>query len=178
MSATVPRPTTGLLDGTNDAPALAQADVAFAMNSGTQAAKEAGNLIDLDSNPTKFIAIVETGKRMLMTRRALTTFSTAADVAKYLAIIPAVFAATDPRLNALNVTHLASPQSAILSALIFNLLIIVPLLLLAVRGVNVRAESWTLLSRPNWPIYGLAGILLPWAGIKLIDVCVAALRLV
>ena len=165
-------------DGTNDAPALAQADVAFAMNSGTQAAKEAGNLIDLDSNPTKFIAIVETGKRMLMMRRALTTFSTAADVAKYLAIIPAVFAATDPRLNVLNVMHLASPQSAILSAVIFNVLIIVPLLLLAVRGVNARAESWTLLSRPNWAVYGLGGILLPWAGIKLIDVCVAALRLV
>jgi K+-transporting ATPase ATPase B chain len=165
-------------DGTNDAPALAQADVAFAMHSGTQAAKEAGNLIDLDSNPTKFISIVETGRRMLMTRRALTTFSTAADVAKYLAIIPAVFAATDPRLNALNVTHLASPQSAILSAVIFNSLIIVPLILLAVRGVNGRAETWTLLSRPNWPIYGLGGILLPWAGIKLIDVCVAALRLV
>jgi K+-transporting ATPase ATPase B chain len=165
-------------DGTNDAPALAQADVAVAMNSGTQAAKEAGNLVALDSNPTKFIVIVETGKQMLITRRSLTTFSIAADLAKYFAIIPAVFAATYPALNALNVMQLTSPRSAILSALIFNLLIIVPLLLLSVRGVKARAESAALLSRPNLWIYGLGGILLPWVGIKLIDVCLTAFRLV
>jgi K+-transporting ATPase ATPase B chain len=165
-------------DGTNDAPALAQADVAVAMNSGTQAAKEAGNLVALDSNPTKFIEIVETAKQMLITRRSLTNFSIAADLAKYFAIIPVVFAATYPALNALNVMQLTSPRSAILSALIFNSLIIVPLLLLAVRGVKARAESAALLSRRNPRIYGLGGMLLPWVGIKLIDVCLTAFRLV
>jgi K+-transporting ATPase ATPase B chain len=165
-------------DGTNDAPALAQADVGVAMNSGTQAAKEAGNLVVLDSNPTKFIAIVETGNQMLMTRRSLTTFSMAVDLAKYFAIIPVALAATYPALNGLNVTRLTSPRSAILSAVIFNALIIVPLLLLAVRGIKPRAESATGLSRRTRWIYGLAGILLPWVGIKLIDVCLTAFRLV
>ena len=165
-------------DGTNDAPALAQADVAVAMNSGTQVAKEAGNLVALDSNPMKLIVIVETGKQMLTTHRSLTTFSIAADLAKYFAIIPAVFATTYPALNALNVAQLTSARSAILSAVIFNSMIIVPLLLLAVRGVKARAESAALLSRLNLWIYGLAGILLPWAGIKLIDVCLTAFRLV
>jgi K+-transporting ATPase ATPase B chain len=158
-------------DGTNDAPALAQADVAVAMNSGTQAAKDAGTLVALDSNPTKFIAIVETGKQLLMTRRSLTTFSSAADLAKYLAIIPVMFAATYPALNALNVLRLTSPRRAILAAVLFNALIMVPLLLLAVRGVKPRAESATRRSRRNLWIYGLGGTLLPWLGIKLIDVC-------
>ena len=163
-------------DGTNDAPALAQADVAFAMNSGTQAAKDAGGLVDLDSNPTKFIEIVETGEQMQMTRSSLKTFSIAADLAKYFAIIPAVFAATYPALNALNVTRLTSPRSAILSAVIFNALILVPLLLLAVRGVKARAQSAARLSRRHLWIYGLGGILLPWVGIKLIDVCLTLFR--
>jgi K+-transporting ATPase ATPase B chain len=165
-------------DGTNDAPALAQADVAVAMNSGTQAAKEAGNLVALDSNPTKFIAIVETGKRMLMTRRSLTTFSTAADLAMYFAIIPVAFAVTYPAMDVLNVMRLTSARSAILSAVIFNALIIVPLILLAVRGVKARAQSAAPLSRRNLWIYGLGGFLLPWVGIKLIDVCLTALWLV
>jgi K+-transporting ATPase ATPase B chain len=165
-------------DGTNDAPALAQADVAVAMNSGTQAAKDAGTLVALDSNPTKFIAIVETGKQLLMMRRSLTTFSMAADLAKYLAIIPVAFAATYPALNALNVMWLTSPRSAILSAVLFNTLIMVPLLLLAVRGVKPRAESATRRSRRNLWIYGLGGTLLPWLGIKLIDVCLTAFGLV
>lgn len=163
-------------DGTNDAPALAQADVAVAMNSGTQAAKEAGNLVALDSNPTKFIAIVQTGKQMLATRLSLATFGIAADLAKYFAIIPVVFATTYPALSALNVARLTSARSAILSAVIFNALIIVPLLLLAVRGVRARANYAARLSR-RW-IYGLGGVLLPWAGIKLIDVCLTAFRLV
>jgi potassium-transporting ATPase ATP-binding subunit len=165
-------------DGTNDAPALAQADVAVAMNSGTQVAKEAGNLVALDSDPKKFIAIVETGKRMLMTRRSLTAFSTAADLTKYFAIIPAALAITYPAVNALNVMRLTSPRSAILSAMIFNALIIVPLLLMAVRGVRARAGSTARLSRRNPWIYGLGGILSPWVGIKLIDVCLTALWLV
>jgi K+-transporting ATPase ATPase B chain len=165
-------------DGTNDAPALAQADVGVAMNSGTQVAKEASNLVALDSDPTKFIAIVETGTQMLMTRRSLTTFSMAVDLAKYFAIIPVALAATYPALNALNVARLTSPRSAILSAVIFNALIIVPLLLLAVRGSKARAESAARLSRRTLWIYGLAGILLPWVGIKLIDVCLTAFRLV
>jgi K+-transporting ATPase ATPase B chain len=165
-------------DGTNDAPALAQADVAVSMNSGTQVAKEASNLVALDSDPTKFIAIVETGRQMLMTRRSLTTFSMAVDLAKYFAIMPVTLAATYPALNALNVMRLMSPRSAILSAVIFTALIIGPLLVLAARGVKARAESAARRSRGTPWIYGLAGILLPWVGIKLIDVCLTAFGLV
>jgi K+-transporting ATPase ATPase B chain len=157
-------------DGTNDVPALAQADLAVVMNSGTQAAKEAGQLVDLDSNPTKFIEIVETGRQMLVTRRSLTTFSMAADVAKYFSIMPVVFAANYPALNALNVTRLTSPRGAILSAVIFNALIILPLLLLAVRAVKSRAAAGARLFRVSLWVYGLGGFLLPWIGIKLIDV--------
>jgi potassium-transporting ATPase ATP-binding subunit len=156
-------------DGTNDAPALAQADVAVAMNTGTQAAKEAGNMVDLDSNPTKLIEVVETGKQMLMTRGSLTTFSIANDVAKYFAIIPAAFATTYPQLEALNVMRLASPFSAILSAVIFNALIIVFLIPLALKGVKYRPLGAAMLLRRNLLIYGLGGILIPFAGIKLID---------
>ena len=156
-------------DGTNDAPALAQADVAVAMNTGTQAAKEAGNMVDLDSNPTKLIEIVEIGKQMLITRGALTTFSVANDVAKYFAIIPAAFASTYPALNALNVMHLATPQSAILSAVIFNALIIIVLIPLALRGVRARALAAGALLRRNLLVYGLTGLLVPFVGIKLID---------
>ena len=157
-------------DGTNDAPALAQADVAVAMNTGTQAAKEAGNMVDLDSNPTKLIEVVETGKQMLMTRGSLTTFSIANDVAKYFAIIPAAFASTYPQLNALNVMSLASPFSAILSAVIFNAVIIVFLIPLALKGVKYRPLGAASLLRRNLVVYGLGGILIPFAGIKLIDV--------
>ncbi|EKD54286.1 MAG: hypothetical protein ACD_60C00100G0023 [uncultured bacterium] len=156
-------------DGTNDAPALAQADVAVAMNTGTQAAKEAGNLVDLDSNPTKLIEVVEIGKQLLMTRGALTTFSIANDVAKYFAILPAAFAATYPALNALNIMHLATPDSAILSALIFNALIIFFLIPLALRGVKYQHVSAIRLLRTNVFIYGLGGLMIPFAGIKLID---------
>ncbi|QBB70309.1 K(+)-transporting ATPase subunit B [Pseudolysobacter antarcticus] len=156
-------------DGTNDAPALAQADVAVAMNTGTQAAKEAGNMVDLDSNPTKLIEIVEIGKQMLITRGALTTFSVANDVAKYFAIIPAAFASTYPALNALNVMHLATPQSAILSAVIFNALIIIVLIPLALRGVRARALAAGALLRRNLLVYGVTGLLVPFVGIKLID---------
>ena len=165
-------------DGTNDAPALAQADVAVAMNTGTQAAKEAGNMVDLDSNPTKLIEVVETGKQMLMTRGSLTTFSIANDVAKYFAIIPAAFATTYPQLNALNVMHLASPFSAILSAVIFNALIIVVLIPLALKGVKYRPLGAALLLRRNLLIYGLGGILMPFVGIKLIDLALVAGHLV
>jgi len=162
-------------DGTNDAPALAQADVAVAMNSGTQAAKEAGNMVDLDSNPTKLIEIVEIGKQMLMTRGSLTTFSIANDVAKYFAIIPAAFASTYPALNALNVMHLATPASAIMSAVIFNALIIVLLIPLALKGVRYRALGAAILLRRNLLVYGLGGIIVPFIGIKLIDMVLAAL---
>ena len=156
-------------DGTNDAPALAQADVAVAMNTGTQAAKEAGNMVDLDSNPTKLIEVVETGKQMLMTRGSLTTFSIANDVAKYFAIIPAAFVITYPALGALNVMHLTTPSSAILSAVIFNALIIIALVPLALKGVKYRAIGANVLLRNNLLIYGLGGIIIPFIGIKLID---------
>ncbi|MBC7622064.1 MAG: potassium-transporting ATPase subunit KdpB [Aeromicrobium sp.] len=161
-------------DGTNDAPALAQADVAVAMNSGTQAAKEAGNMVDLDSNPTKLIEVVETGKQMLMTRGALTTFSIANDVAKYFAIIPAAFAATYPQLGAPNVMGLATPNSAILSAVIFNALIIIALIPLALKGVKYRAMGAAVLLRRNLLVYGLGGIIVPFIGIKLIDLILVA----
>jgi K+-transporting ATPase ATPase B chain len=164
-------------DGTNDAPALAQADVAVAMNTGTQAAKEAGNMVDLDSNPTKLIEIVETGKQMLMTRGALTTFSIANDVAKYFAIIPAAFAATYPSLNELNIMGLASPASAILSAVIFNAIIIVFLIPLALRGVKYRPMPATQLLRRNLLIYGLGGLAVPFIGIKLIDLILLGMGL-
>jgi K+-transporting ATPase ATPase B chain len=162
-------------DGTNDAPALAQADVAVAMNTGTQAAKEAGNMVDLDSNPTKLIEIVEVGKQLLITRGALTTFSVANDVAKYFAIIPAAFATTYPQLATLDVMHLTSPGSAILSAVIFNALIIVFLIPLALRGVAYRALGAAALLRRNLLIYGVGGIAVPFVGIKLIDMTLAVL---
>src|SRR5579859_3999526 len=165
-------------DGTNDAPALAQADVAVAMNSGTQAAKEAGNMVDLDSNPTKLIEIVEVGKQLLITRGSLTTFSIANDVAKYFAIVPAAFATTYPQLAALDVMRLTSPNSAILSAVIFNALIIVALIPLALKGVKYRALGAAALLRRNLLIYGVGGIAVPFAGIKLIDMMLTVLRLV
>jgi K+-transporting ATPase ATPase B chain len=165
-------------DGTNDAPALAQADVAVAMNSGTQAAKEAANMVDLDSNPTKLLEVVRVGKQMLMTRGALTTFSTANDVAKYFAIIPAAFASTYPRLDALNVMGLASPSSAILSAVIFNALIIIALIPLALRGIEYRPESADTLLKRHLLLYGLGGLLAPFIGIKAIDLLLAGLGIV
>ncbi|HEV7674780.1 MAG TPA: potassium-transporting ATPase subunit KdpB [Candidatus Angelobacter sp.] len=164
-------------DGTNDAPALAQADVGVAMNTGTQAAKEAGNMVDLDSNPTKLLEIVEIGKQLLMTRGSLTTFSIANDVAKYFAIIPAMFAGTFPVLNALNIMHLATPQSAVLSAVIFNALIIIVLIPLALRGVQYRAMSAESLLRRNLLIYGAGGVIVPFIGIKIIDIIVRAIGL-
>ncbi|HVT59036.1 MAG TPA: HAD-IC family P-type ATPase, partial [Thermoanaerobaculia bacterium] len=172
-------------DGTNDAPALAQADVAVAMNTGTQAAKEAGNMVDLDSNPTKLLEVVEIGKQLLMTRGALTTFSIANDVAKYFAIIPAMFSAlyalagtgrVGP-LQALNVMRLATPESAILSAVIFNALIIVALIPLALRGIRYRPLGAAVVLRQNLLIYGLGGIVIPFVGIKLIDMFIRAVGL-
>ena len=164
-------------DGTNDAPALAQADVGVAMNTGTQAAKEAGNMVDLDSNPTKLIEIVEIGKQLLMTRGALTTFSIANDVAKYFAIIPAMFAGTFPVLNALNIMHLQTPQSAILSAVIFNAIVIIALIPLALRGVKYRPIGAAALLRQNLMIYGVGGVIVPFIGIKLIDMLITGIRL-
>jgi len=165
-------------DGTNDAPALAQADVAVAMNTGTQAAKEAGNMVDLDSNPTKLIEIVEIGKQLLMTRGSLTTFSIANDVSKYFAIIPAAFVGTYPALGALNIMHLATPSSAVLSAVIFNALIIIFLIPLALRGVRYRPMQASRLLRDNLLLYGIGGIIAPFMGIKLIDMILVALHLV
>jgi K+-transporting ATPase ATPase B chain len=162
-------------DGTNDAPALAQADVGVAMNTGTQAAKEAGNMVDLDSNPTKLIEIVEIGKQLLITRGSLTTFSIANDIAKYFAIIPAMFAGVLPALNSLNVMNLQTPRSAILSAVIFNALIIVMLIPLALRGVKFIAESAAAVLRRNILIYGIGGIIAPFIGIKIIDVIISAI---
>jgi K+-transporting ATPase ATPase B chain len=164
-------------DGTNDAPALAQADVAVAMNTGTQAAKEAGNMVDLDSNPTKLIEIVEIGKQLLMTRGTLTTFSIANDVAKYFAILPAAFAVTYPQLAALNIMRLSTPQSAILSAVVFNALIIIALIPLALRGVTYRPLGAGVVLRNNLLIYGLGGLIAPFIGIKLIDMIITFLQL-
>lgn len=162
-------------DGTNDAPALAQADVAVAMNTGTQAAKEAGNMVDLDSNPTKLIEVVDVGKQMLVTRGVLTTFSIANDVSKYFAILPAAFAATYPALDALNIMRLTTPQSAILSAVTFNAIVIPMLVPLALRGVKTRAASAGTLLRRNLLIYGLGGVIAPFVGIKVIDVFLSAI---
>jgi K+-transporting ATPase ATPase B chain len=164
-------------DGTNDAPALAQADVAVAMHTGTQAAKEAGNMVDLDSNPTKLLEVVEIGKQLLMTRGALTTFSIANDVAKYFAIIPALFIATYPQLGILNIMRLATPESAILSAVIFNALVIIALVPLALKGVKYRPLSANTILTRNIIIYGIGGLIVPFIGIKLIDILVSALKL-
>jgi potassium-transporting ATPase ATP-binding subunit len=165
-------------DGTNDAPALAQADVGVAMNTGTQAAKEAGNMVDLDSNPTKLLEVVEVGKQLLMTRGTLTTFSIANDVAKYFAILPALFMGVFPQIAPLNVMRLASPYSAILSAVIFNALIIVALIPLALRGVQYRPLGAAALLRRSLLIYGVGGVIAPFVGIKIIDVLLATVGLV
>jgi K+-transporting ATPase ATPase B chain len=165
-------------DGTNDAPALAQADVGLAMNTGTQAAKEAGNMIDLDSNPTKLIEVVEIGKQLLITRGSLTTFSIANDVAKYFAIIPAMFAATYPALNTLNIMGLHSPSSAILSAIVFNALIIIALIPLALRGVQYRPAGAAAILRRNFVIYGIGGVIIPFIGIKALDVILVFFHMV
>jgi len=160
-------------DGTNDAPALAQADVGVAMNTGTSAAKEAGNMVDLDSNPTKLIEVVEIGKQLLITRGSLTTFSIANDVAKYFAIIPAMFSGVYGGLDALNIMRLATPESAIVSAVVFNALVIVALIPLALRGVRYRPSSAAAMLRRNLVIYGLGGIVVPFVGIKLLDLVVS-----
>jgi K+-transporting ATPase ATPase B chain len=160
-------------DGTNDAPALAQADVGVAMNTGTSAAKEAGNMVDLDSDPTKLIEIVEIGKQLLITRGALTTFSIANDVAKYFAIVPAMFVTTFPQLDALNVMRLATPESAVVSAVVFNALVIVALIPLALRGVRYRPAGAAALLRRNLWVYGLGGVVVPFLGIKLVDLLVS-----
>jgi K+-transporting ATPase ATPase B chain len=165
-------------DGTNDAPALAQADVGVAMNTGTQAAKEAGNMVDLDSNPTKLLEIIEIGKQLLITRGSLTTFSIANDVAKYFAIIPAMLMGTFPAIAPLNVMHLHSPTSAILSAVIFNALIIITLIPLALRGVKFTPSGALAILQRNLLIYGVGGIVIPFVGIKLIDLIITALHLV
>ncbi|HET6983278.1 MAG TPA: HAD-IC family P-type ATPase, partial [Myxococcaceae bacterium] len=165
-------------DGTNDAPALAQADVGVAMNTGTQAAKEAGNMVDLDSNPTKLLEVVEVGKQLLMTRGTLTTFSIANDVAKYFAILPALFVGVYPDIAPLNVMQLASPYSAVLSAVIFNALIIIALIPLALRGVRYRPLGAAALLQRSLLIYGVGGVIVPFVGIKLVDLVVAALGLV
>jgi len=164
-------------DGTNDAPALAQADVGMAMNSGTQAAKEAGNMVDLDNNPTKLIEVVAIGKQLLITRGALTTFSIANDVAKYFAILPAMFSHQFPQLNALNVMRLSTPHSAVLSAVIFNAVIIVALIPLALRGVKYRPIGAAAVLRRNLLIYGLGGVILPFIGIKICDLILTVLHL-
>jgi K+-transporting ATPase ATPase B chain len=164
-------------DGTNDAPALAQADVAIAMNTGTQAAKEAGNMVDLDSNPTKLLEVVEVGKQLLMTRGALTTFSIANDVAKYFAILPALFMAVFPEIAPLNVMGLTSPESAILSAVIFNALVIVFLIPLALRGVKYRPMGAAALLRRSLLIYGVGGVIIPFVGIKAVDVVLSLVGL-
>jgi K+-transporting ATPase ATPase B chain len=165
-------------DGTNDAPALAQADVGVAMNSGTQAAKEAGNMVDLDSNPTKLIEIVEIGKQLLMTRGSLTTFSIANDIAKYFAIIPAIFAGSYPALGLFNIMQLATPDSAILSAVIFNALIIIGLIPLSLKGVKYRPIGAAMILRQNLLIYGLGGLIAPFIGIKIIDIILVTLHIV
>ena len=165
-------------DGTNDAPALAQANVGLAMNSGTTAAKEAANMVDLDSDPTKILEVVEIGKQLLITRGSLTTFSIANDVAKYFAIIPALFMAALPELGVLNVMHLSTPQSAILSAVIFNALIIILLIPLALKGVRYRPRSTASVLRGNLLVYGLGGVIAPFIGIKLIDIVISAVGLV
>jgi K+-transporting ATPase ATPase B chain len=165
-------------DGTNDAPAIAQADVGLAMNTGTSAAREAGNMLDLDSNPTKLIEVVEVGKQILITRGTLTTFSIANDIAKYFAILPALFVPFFPSLQVLNIMKLASPQSAILSAIIFNAIIIPSLIPIALRGAKYVPKSATALLRRNLLIYGLGGVVLPFIGIKIIDLIVHLLRLV
>jgi K+-transporting ATPase ATPase B chain len=164
-------------DGTNDAPALAQADVGVAMNTGTSAAKEAGNMVDLDSNPTKLLEIVEIGKQLLMTRGALTTFSIANDVAKYFAIIPAMFVVAFPQLAVLNVMGLRTPESAILSAVIFNAVIIIALIPLALRGIAYRPLGAAAILRRNLLLYGVGGVILPFVGIKALDVLIVALGL-